>query len=128
MITHAFQSLIGRLGALNSHCYYFIIYCLIACPCPVCVCVCVCVCVYSKIKTQKGSNERLFILTRTHSMHIFGEIPFIKPQNDTKTTDKRLKTMKNERKRLIFFFFLSFLVEFLQLVRCLEDCWHCCLQ
>ena len=33
--------------------------------------------------TQKGSNERLFILTRTHSMQIFGEIPFIKPQNDT---------------------------------------------
>ena len=25
----------------------------------------------TKIQTQKGSNERLFILTRTHSMHIF---------------------------------------------------------
>ena len=37
----------------------------------------------SEIQKQKGSNERLFILTRTHSMHIFGEIPFIKPQNDT---------------------------------------------
>ena len=36
-----------------------------------------------KIETQKGSHERLFILTRTHSMQIFGEIPFIKPQNDT---------------------------------------------
>ena len=34
-------------------------------------------------------------------MQIFGEIPFIKPQNDTETTDKRSKTMKNERKRLI---------------------------
>ena len=34
-------------------------------------------------ETQKGSNERLFILTRTHSMHIFGEIPFIKSQHDT---------------------------------------------
>jgi len=32
---------------------------------------------------QKGSNERLFILTQTHTMHIFGEIPFVKPQNDT---------------------------------------------
>ena len=32
----------------------------------------------SKIQTQKGSNERLFIFTRTHSMHIFGEIPFLK--------------------------------------------------
>ena len=28
----------------------------------------------SKIQTQKDSNERLFILTRTHSMQIFGEI------------------------------------------------------
>ena len=35
------------------------------------------------LQAQKGSNERLFILTRTHSMQIFGEIPFIKPQNDT---------------------------------------------
>ena len=50
--------------------------------------------------TKRFKNERLFILTRTHSMQIFGEIPFIKPQNDTQTTDKRLKTMKNERKSL----------------------------
>ena len=34
-------------------------------------------------KLEKGSNKHLFILTRTHSMQIFGEIPFIKPQNDT---------------------------------------------
>ena len=26
-----------------------------------------------EIQTQKGSNERLFILTRTHSIQIFGE-------------------------------------------------------
>ena len=36
-----------------------------------------------KIQTQKGSNERLFIITQTHSMQIFREIPFIKPQNNT---------------------------------------------
>ena len=36
-----------------------------------------------EIQTQKGSNERLFILTRTHRMQTFGEIPFIKPQNAT---------------------------------------------
>ena len=35
-----------------------------------------------KIQTQKGSDKSLFILTRTHSMQIFGEIPFIKPQNN----------------------------------------------
>ena len=33
-------------------------------------------------------------------MQIFGEIPFVEPQNDTQTTDKRSKMMKNERKRL----------------------------
>ena len=33
--------------------------------------------------TQKRSNGRLFSLARTHSVQIFGEIPFIKPQNDT---------------------------------------------
>ena len=37
----------------------------------------------NRIQTQKGSNERLFILTRIHSMQIFGEIPFIKSQNNT---------------------------------------------
>ena len=37
----------------------------------------------NEIQTEKGSNERLFILTRTHGMQIFGEIPFVKPQNDT---------------------------------------------
>ena len=35
------------------------------------------------LRTQKGSIECLFILTRTHSIHIFREIPCIKPQNDT---------------------------------------------
>ena len=29
------------------------------------------------IQAQKGSSERLFILTQTHSKHIFGEIPQI---------------------------------------------------
>ena len=32
--------------------------------------------VCSRILTRKSSNERVFILTLTHSMHIFGEIPF----------------------------------------------------
>ena len=45
----------------------------------------------------KGPNECLFILSQTHGMQIFREIPFIEPENDTWTTDKRLKTMKNER-------------------------------
>ena len=33
-----------------------------------------------KIQSQKDSNECLFILTRTHLMPIFREIPFVKPQ------------------------------------------------
>ena len=36
-------------------------------------------------------------------MQISGEIHFIKEQNDSLTTDKRSKTMKNERKILILF-------------------------
>ena len=31
----------------------------------------------------KYSSKRLFILTPAHSMQIFREIPFVKPQNDT---------------------------------------------
>ena len=34
------------------------------------------------IQTQEGSNERLFILTWTHSMQLFEEIPLVKQQND----------------------------------------------
>ena len=73
----------------------------------------------SQIQTQKGSNKRLFILTRTHSMQIFGEISFIKPQNDTWTTDKRLKTMKNEREKLVLVEFLSLNCKVLLNWRCL---------
>ena len=41
-------------------------------------------------------------------MQIFGEIPFVKPQNDTYTRDKRLKTMKNEREKNLSCFGLVF--------------------
>ena len=34
-------------------------------------------------KHRKGSKERLFIMTRTHTLKIFRGIPFVKPQNDT---------------------------------------------
>ena len=50
--------------------------------------------VKDKIQTQKGSNKRLSILPRTHSVPVFGEIPFVKPQDD-----KRLKTMENKREK-----------------------------
>ena len=36
-----------------------------------------------KIQAQKGSNQRLFISTWTHSTQLFKIIPFVKPQNDT---------------------------------------------
>ena len=57
-------------------------------------------------QTQKGSNERLFILTRTHGMQIFGKSPL----SSHKTTLKQQingpkKNKKNERKRLISFGF-----------------------
>ena len=37
----------------------------------------------NQIQTQKGSKERLFIMTQTHNMQICGVMPFAKPQNDT---------------------------------------------
>ena len=49
-----------------------------------------------KVRTQKGSNERLFILTRTHSVHIFGEIPFIKPLKQQITGQKRWKMKEKD--------------------------------
>ena len=52
-------------------------------------------------------------------MQIFGEIPFVKPQNYAYTTDKWLKMMKNEREKTYIV-----LVEFLSLVQRLEDCWY----
>ena len=33
-------------------------------------------------------------------MQSFGEIPFIKPQKETLTTDKLLKMMKNEKNKI----------------------------
>ena len=37
----------------------------------------------NNFKHKKIQTNAYLFLTRTHSMHIFGEIPFIKPQNDT---------------------------------------------
>ena len=35
-----------------------------------------------KVKT-KTTKKRLFIMTQTHNLQIFGEISFVKLQNDT---------------------------------------------
>ena len=35
-------------------------------------------------KHIKCSKERLFIMSQTHNLHIFGVIPFVKLQNDKK--------------------------------------------
>ena len=61
-----------------------------------------------QLQTQKGSNERLFILTPTYSMQIFGKPP-LSSHKTTQTTDKRLKT-KNDREKtyLVLVEFLSF--------------------
>ena len=59
--------------------------------------------------TKKDSKERLFIVTKTHSLNIFGVIPSSprKTKQTKKTTFKltvkRLKTMKkNEMTYLLF--------------------------
>ena len=46
-----------------------------------------------KIQTHKRFKRTLFIRTRQNQL-IFGEIPFVKLQNDTLTTAKRSKTTK----------------------------------
>ena len=42
-------------------------------------------------------------MIQTNNLHFFGLIPFVKLQNDTKTTVKRFKTMKNEIRKEITF-------------------------
>ena len=60
----------------------------------------------TRSKHIKDSKERLFIRTQTHNLQIFGVIPFVKLQNNTKTTVKRLKTMKFEMRSEITYLFL----------------------
>ena len=39
--------------------------------------------VKKKIQTHTKRLKRTFIMTRTHTMQIFGEIPSVQPQSDT---------------------------------------------
>ena len=39
--------------------------------------------------TYKGSKERLFIMTQTHNLHIFGVIPFRQENNSSAKKDNR---------------------------------------
>ena len=48
--------------------------------------------VWTRSKHIKDSKEHLFSMTRTHNLQIFGVIPFVKRQYDTKA--KRLKTLR----------------------------------
>ena len=66
----------------------------------------------------KGSNERLFILTRTQYAHFRGNHLYQATKPHLKT-DKRLKTTKNKKEKQNKL--ILFLVEFLSLVQCLED-------
>ena len=56
-------------------------------------------CYRSKTRSKhiKDLKER-YLLGQKHSLQMFGIIPFIKLQNDTQTTVKRWKPMKNEMK------------------------------
>ena len=53
-------------------------------------------CVSHEIQTHKGFNRTLIYYDIDNTVHIFREIPFFRPQNDTERTVKRLKTMKND--------------------------------
>ena len=51
-----------------------------------------------KIQMQKGSNERLFILTRTHSMQILGESPLSSHKTSLKQQINGYKRWKMKAK------------------------------
>ena len=61
---------------------------------------------WNKIKTHKRFKRMLFIQTK-HNMQIFRVIPFIKLQNDTETTVKWWKTMKNEMESYTYLFLVE---------------------
>ena len=68
---------------------------------------------------HKKVQKNAYLFWHRHSLHIFGKIPVVKLQNDTETTDKRLKTMTNEREKTYLV-----LVEFLSLIRSQSFCFR----
>ena len=46
-------------------------------------------------KHIKGSKERLFIMTQTHSLQTFGVIPFVKLQKKKKKNEQRKENSNN---------------------------------
>ena len=70
-----------------------------------------------KIQTHKRFKRTLIYYDIDNMMKIFRKIPLFRPQNDTQTTVKRLKTMKNDTKGELTIFCCC--------VQCLpEECWH----
>ena len=68
-----------------------------------------------------ASNERSFIMTQSHSLSATVGVltAFVKQQNDSSRTVKRLKTMKNETRSEI-----TYLVLVVQLRGYLAQCQH----
>ena len=65
-----------------------------------------------EIQTQKGSNERLFILTRTHNIHIFGKTPLSSHKTTLKQQINGQKRWKMREKLSFFCFLLQCLKDF----------------
>ena len=57
---------------------------------------------YVLIQTHKKFRRTLIYYDTATQSANFGQIPFVKPQNNTYTTDKQLKMMKNERETYLF--------------------------
>jgi len=65
-----------------------------------------------EIQTQKGSNERLFILTRTHNIHIFRETLLSSHKTTLKRQINGQKQWKMREKLSLFWFLLQCLEDF----------------
>ena len=79
-----------RKGLTLKACTHFVLSCKISVLANL-----LCIWILFQNPTRKRLKRALFIWTQ-HNMHIFGIVPFIKLQNDTWTTVKRRKMLKNE--------------------------------
>ena len=73
-----------------------------------------------EIQTQKGSNERLFILTRTHDMQILWGNPLYQCQQSSK---HRTNCKNSTKTRQIFFFHFSSFLTVYPLFKCCFVAW-----
>ena len=102
----------GTGGQIEQSRIAYYIYTVTTCSVPVLISIAtvlVSAVLRSRHEKVKKKKHAYFILTRTHSMHIFGEIPFIKPQkvknaNNFPSTEQAAKTQPKQDQSFSFIF------------------------